>query len=149
MDKERPAPDMCDLEVNEKGEQVVKEAISDLAANFPGQLCTHWVDVSVRAPAAERCTTSAKKVAACAMMGEEDKQKCYKGRALAMVVGSYGTFGPESEKVLKILAMAPEHTATSRPVVHVGRLAAVSVVVCHSGCSPASFWLGAAPEAPG
>ena len=53
MDKERRAPHMYEFETNDKGERVVKEAILDLAVNFPGQLCTHWVDVSVRALVAE------------------------------------------------------------------------------------------------
>ena len=53
---------------NDNGEKVVREAIIDLAINFPVQLCTHLVDVSLRAPVAERYTTSAKKVATCAKM---------------------------------------------------------------------------------
>ena len=53
VDKERPAPHMYEFDTNDKGERVVKEAILDLAVNFPGQICTHWVDVSVRAHVAE------------------------------------------------------------------------------------------------
>ena len=121
MDKERPAPDMFEIEVNDRGEQEVKEAILDLAVNFPGQLCTHWVDVSVRAPVAERYTSSASKVATCATMGEAEKQRRYKGKALPMVMESFGRFGPESEKVLNLLAMAAGHTARSKPVLHVWR----------------------------
>ena len=45
---------------NDKGEREVNEAILDLAVNFPGQFCTHRIDVSVRAPVAERYTTSGK-----------------------------------------------------------------------------------------
>ena len=121
VDRERPAPDMYELEVNDRGEQVVKEAILDLAVNFPGQLCTHWIDVSVRAPVAERYTTSATKVATCAMTGEQDKQRRYKGKALPMVMESFGRLGPESEKVLDLLAKAAGHTARPRPVLHVWR----------------------------
>ena len=72
---------MYEFETNDTGEREVKEAILDLAVNFPGQLCTHWIDVSVRAPQAERYTTSGKKVAACTTMGEEDMLKRYKGKA--------------------------------------------------------------------
>ena len=66
---------MYELEVDDRGEQVVKEAILDLAVNFPGQLCTHWVDVSVRAPVAERYTASATKVATCARTGEQRRTR--------------------------------------------------------------------------
>ena len=38
---ERLAPDMYELETNDKGEKVVKETISDMAVNFQEQLCTH------------------------------------------------------------------------------------------------------------
>ena len=116
VDKERPAPYMYEFETNDKGERVVKEAIWDLAVNFPGQLCTHWIDVSLRAPVAERHTTSGKKVAACAAMEEEDKLKRYWGKALPMVMETFGRLGPESEQVLNLLAMAAGQTARARPV---------------------------------
>ena len=35
-DKERPPPHMCELEMNDKGEKVVKEAILDLVVDFSG-----------------------------------------------------------------------------------------------------------------
>ena len=43
-------------------------------------------------------------------MGEDDKQKRYKSKALPMVLETFGRFGPESEKVLDLLAMAAGHT---------------------------------------
>ena len=52
-----------------KVERAVKEAILGLAVNSPGQLCTHWIDVGVRAPVAERYTSSGKQVVACATHG--------------------------------------------------------------------------------
>ena len=56
-----------------------------------------------------------KKVAACAIMGEEDKLKRYKGKALPMVMETFERLDPESEKVLNLLAMA----AGQAPVLHV------------------------------
>ena len=106
VDKERPAPLMYEFETNDKGERVVKEAILDLAVNLPGQLGTHWIDVSVRAPVAERYTNSGENVAAWAMMGEDDKLGRLKGKTLPMVIETFGRLGPELEKVLKFLAMA-------------------------------------------
>ena len=106
VDKERPAPQMYEFETNDKGERVVKEAILDPAANFPGQLCTHSIDVCVRAPVAERYTTSGIKVTSCAVMEKEDKLNRYKGKALPMMMETFGRLGPESEKVLNLLAMA-------------------------------------------
>ena len=38
-----------------------------------------------------------------------------------MVMESFGRLGPESEKVLDLLAMAAGHTARPRPVLHVWR----------------------------
>ena len=52
------------LRSHDRGEQVVKEAILDLAVNFPGQLCTHWVDVSERASVAESATQPVRRSAA-------------------------------------------------------------------------------------
>ena len=65
----------------------------------------------MRAPVTESYTTSAKKVAVCATMGEEDKVKRYKGKAVPMVKETFGRLGPETEKVLNLLAMAVGHTA--------------------------------------
>ena len=66
-------------------------------------------------------TTSDHEAAACAEMGEDDKQKRYKSKALPMVLETFGRFGPESEKVLDLLAMAAGHTARCKPVLHVWR----------------------------
>ena len=54
-------------------------------------------------------------------MGEEDKMKLCSGKALPMVMETFGRLGPESEKVLNLLAMAAGQAARSRPVLHVWR----------------------------
>ena len=72
----------------------------------------------MRAPVAERYTTSGKKVAACAIVGEEDELKCHKGKVLPMVMETFGGMGLESEKVLRRAEAGP--------------------LVCDGGCSPAS-----------
>ena len=91
----------------------MRKAISHLAVNFPGQLRTRWIDVSVRVRAAERYTNSANKVAACAMMEGVDNLKRCKGKALPMVVETFGRLGTELEKEVDILAMAAGHAARS------------------------------------
>ena len=48
--------------------------------------------------------------------GREDKLRCYKGKALPMVIETFGRLDP-AQKVLNLLAMA----ARSRPVLHVWR----------------------------
>ena len=53
------------------------------------------------------CTTSAQMVAACGEMGEEDKQKRHKGKALPTAKETLG----RSETVLNLLAKAGGHTA--------------------------------------
>ena len=102
VDKERPAPHMHELATNDKCERVVKREILDLAVNFPGQLCTHSIDFGVRATVAERNTTSVQKVVACALMGEEDKMKRHKGKALAMVVETFGEAGPGDREATQL-----------------------------------------------
>ena len=113
-DKERTAPHKYEFETIKKSERVVKEAISDLAADFPEQLCTHWIDVSVRAPVVEihnHCEESGSL--------SYDGRKRYKGKALPTVMERFGRLGPETEKVLNLLAMAAGHTARARVVLHV------------------------------
>ena len=96
---------MHESETNDKGQRVVKEAILDLAVNFPEELCTHWIDVSVRAPVAERYTTSEK---GCSLRyhGGGGQVGTLQGQALPMVTETLGRLDLGSEKVLNLLAMA-------------------------------------------
>ena len=108
VDKERPAPHMYELETNDKGERVVKEAILDLALNFPGQLCTHWIDVSVGAPLAERYSTQG-----CGLRyhGRGGHVEALQGKGTPDGDGDVWKAGPG--------VGAAGQTARARPVLHV------------------------------
>ena len=113
VDKERPAPHMYEFETNDKGERVVKEAILDLAVALHTLVCVR--------PWRRGKHQVEEKVAACATMGEEDKLKRYKCKALPMVMDTFGRLGPESEKVLNLLTTAAGQTTRARRVLHVCR----------------------------
>ena len=121
VDKERPAPDFYDTTKNEYGGQEVKEAILDLEVNFLKQLCTSWIDVSVRALVAKRYKVTARRMAACAEKGEAEKVKRYKGSALPKVMETFGRLGPEWRKALNLMAVLAGPSAKSTPVLHVWR----------------------------
>ena len=128
VDKERPAPQIYDFEMNDKGERVVKEAILDLAVNFPGQLGTHCV-----------CSGEAhnqwEKVAACGTMGEEDKVRGYKGKALLMVVETFGV----GESAQPLGDGSGTGSAVEAGAARVARHAEASALVCDGGREPAGF----------
>ena len=103
LDKERRRR-TYEVETKGEGEKVVKEAILG--------------GVIVRAPAAERYTTSAKEAAACATMGGEDKVKRCKGKTLPMVMETFGRLGPETRKVRQLAVQLASLASLEDAVTH-------------------------------
>ena len=92
MDKERPVPDMYEFETNDKGERVVKEAISDLAVNFPRHLCPHWIDASACACSGE-VYNQRKEVGS--LCHDGGRTRC-KGKVPPMVMETFGNWASSS-----------------------------------------------------
>ena len=111
---------------------MVKEATLDLAVNFPGQLCTHWIDVSVRALVAERYTTQLKDGGSLPHDGRGGQTETLQGQGASDGHGDVRETGPRAGEGAQPLGDG------SRPHSEIEAGAArVARPVCDSGCGPA------------
>ena len=111
--------------------EAVKEAILDLAVNFPGQRCTHWVDVSVRA----RYTNKWEKGCGLRCYGRGGQVEALQEQGTPDGDGAFWKDGPGVGESAQSPgdgggADSPGQAGAAR----VARQAAASALVCDGGC---------------
>ena len=81
VDYERPVPDFYRLRTDGS----VQDAILDIVATFPGDVCYHAIDVSIRAPQASRYADTATRAGVPSSTGSAEKVRRYGTDVLPIV----------------------------------------------------------------
>ena len=103
MDIERAGPQL--YTVDRDGSKVT-EAILDVVSSHPGGLSKFYIDITIRAPHAQRYEDTDKKPGVAAKGGEFDKLERYGHNVLPLSFEPYGRLGADSIKSLRTLALA-------------------------------------------
>eukprot|EP00973_Karenia_brevis_P019238 2636875-Karenia_brevis.AAC.1 len=101
VDMERAVPQLYMLE---SGTGRITEAILDVVSSFPGSFRQCMVDVTVRAPHAERYENSHILPGVAAAAGEQEKLERYGSLVTPLSFESYGRLGVNSARALRTLA---------------------------------------------
>ena len=83
----------------------VTEAILDVVSSYPVGLCKSFLDLTIRAPHAERYVETDRVAGVAAKAGEFEKLERYGSNVMPLSFEPYGRLGPESCKALRSLAL--------------------------------------------
>ena len=103
VDIERAVPQLYTVE--QEGSKIT-EAILDVVTSHPGGLNKSYVDISIRAPHAQRYKHTDRSPGVAAKGGESDKLSRYGADVLPLCFEPYGRLGPESITALRSLSLA-------------------------------------------
>ena len=106
----KPVPQLYTVEPD--GSKVT-EAILDVVSSHPGGLHKSMLDITIRAPHAERYHRTDAIAGVACTAGENDKLERYGPTVMPVSFAPYGRLGPESCKSLRTLALSATAFSTA------------------------------------